>query len=149
MLCPFMYPSALPEQKGYIMKKVIYIFANGEKSEVEVSDEIAAIITELEQVEENGSRKQRYHCYSLEDREEHGIEHASTEDHFKSLFEDVSYIEKIHYAIEQLKPTHKEIIIALFFEGKSQEEVARTLEINQSNVSRQLQTALKKIKKFL
>lgn len=144
-----MYPSALPEQKGYIMKKIIYTFANGETSEVEVSDEIAAVIAEFEQVEENDSRKQRYHCYSLEDREEHGIEHASTEDRFKSLFEDVSYIEKIHYAIEQLKPTHKEIIIALFFEGKSQEEVARTLEINQSNVSRQLQTALKKLKKFL
>ena len=131
------------------MKKIIYTFANGETSEVEVSDEIAAVIAEFEQVEENDSRKQRYHCYSLEDREEHGIEHASTEDRFKSLFEDVSYIEKIHYAIEQLKPTHKEIIIALFFEGKSQEEVARTLEINQSNVSRQLQTALKKLKKFL
>ena len=144
-----MYPSALPEQKGYIMKKVIYIFANGEKSEVEVSDEIAAIITELEQVEENGSRKQRYHCYSLEDREEHGIEHASTDDQLKSLFEDTSNDEKLHYAINQLRPTHKRIIMALFFEGKSQEEVARTLEINQSNVSRQLQTALQKIKKFL
>ena len=131
------------------MKKVIYTFANGEKSEVEVSDEIAAVIAELELVEENDSRKQRYHCYSLEDREEHGIEHASTEDQFKSLFEDDSNNEKIHYAIEQLKPTHKRIIIAIFFEGKSQEEVARDLGINQSNVSRQLQTAFKKIKKYL
>ena len=44
--------------------KIKYTFANGEVSEVEVSEEIGAVIIDSRRKEENQARKERYHCYS-------------------------------------------------------------------------------------
>ena len=46
--------------------EIKYKFANGDVSLVEVSDEIGEMIIQSRRVEENGERKQRYHCYSLD-----------------------------------------------------------------------------------
>lgn len=44
--------------------KITYKFTTGEVTEVEVSDEIGAVIVESRRKEENLARKERYHCYS-------------------------------------------------------------------------------------
>lgn len=47
--------------------KIKYRFANGEVSEVEVDDELGAVITASRREEENYERKMRYHCpYSID-----------------------------------------------------------------------------------
>lgn len=46
--------------------KIKYTFANGEVTEVEVSEEIGVVIIDSRRKEENLARKERYHCYSLD-----------------------------------------------------------------------------------
>ena len=56
--------------------KIRYEFANGEVTEVEVSEEVGAVIVESRREEENLARKNRYHCYSLDDVDYEGLEYA-------------------------------------------------------------------------
>ena len=46
--------------------KIKYEFADGTVSEVEVEESIGAVIIEDRQLEDNLSRKEHYHCYSLD-----------------------------------------------------------------------------------
>lgn len=43
-----------------------YAFADGTISEVEVDEKLGSLIIEYRQDEENLSRKERYHCFSIE-----------------------------------------------------------------------------------
>ena len=47
--------------------KINYTFNNGENSEVEVNEEIGAVILESRRKEENMERNRRRRCYSLDD----------------------------------------------------------------------------------
>ena len=44
--------------------KINYEFINGEKTEIEVEENIGTWILDSRRVEENLARKERYHCYS-------------------------------------------------------------------------------------
>ena len=46
--------------------KIQWNFADGTKSEVEVNEELGEFITASRREEDNLSRKERYHCYSLD-----------------------------------------------------------------------------------
>lgn len=46
--------------------KIKYEFADGTVSEVEMEESIGAVIIEDRRLEDNLSRKERYHCYSLD-----------------------------------------------------------------------------------
>lgn len=149
MLCPFMYPSALPEQKGYIMKKVIYTFANGEKAEIEVNDELAAVIAECERAEHANDEKQRYHCYSLDECDYEGADFACDDKGFSQLFEENKESERLSVALSHLTKCQFAAVQAVFFEGLTQEEYAAKRGIKQSTVSIMIKRALIRIKKFL
>ena len=60
--------------------KIKYRFANGEVSEVEVDDELGAVITASRREEENYERKMRYHCpYSIDKLVYEGEDYADKE----------------------------------------------------------------------
>jgi len=59
--------------------KISYTFANGENSEVEVSEEIGTFILDSRREEDNLGRKERYHCYSLDAAEFEGEDMADCE----------------------------------------------------------------------
>ena len=50
--------------------KINYTFANGEVSEVEVSEDIGTFILDSRREEDNIGRKERYHCYSIDAADE-------------------------------------------------------------------------------
>ena len=54
--------------------KINYTFNNGENSEVEVNEEIGAVILESRRKEENLARKERYHCVSMDNSEFEGVD---------------------------------------------------------------------------
>ena len=59
--------------------KIKYEFADGTVSEVEVEESIGAVIIEDRRLEDNLSRKERYHCYSLDAAQFVGEEYADRE----------------------------------------------------------------------
>ena len=56
--------------------KIKYEFADGTVSEVEVEESIGAVIIEYRRLEDNLSRKERYHCYSLDAAQFEGAEYV-------------------------------------------------------------------------
>ena len=56
--------------------KISYTFANGENSEVEVSEEIGTFILDSRREEDNLGRKERYHCYSMDAADYEGEDYA-------------------------------------------------------------------------
>ena len=80
---PFLFPLSAcctsSTGKESIMK-IKYRFANGEVSEVEVDDELGAVITASRRKEENYERKMRYHCpYSIDKLVYEGEDYADKE----------------------------------------------------------------------
>lgn len=58
---------------------IIYNFADGTTSEVNVSDEIGSVIIKAQREEENLSRKEHNHCLSIEGFLYEGVELSSGE----------------------------------------------------------------------
>ena len=63
--------------------------------------------------------------------------------------EKEEFNEKLHEAIEKLRPRQKEIIIKVFFEEKTQREVSIELGVAESTISITLERALNNLKKIL
>ena len=64
--------------------KIKYVFANGDVSEVEVSEEIGAIVIDSRKAEHAQQEKERYHCYSLDAIDYEGDEYGRCEDYGES-----------------------------------------------------------------
>ncbi len=62
--------------------KINYNFINGEHSEIDVSDELGAIILDLRREEENNDRRYRRHNYSLEQGTEDGFDYPHEDEAF-------------------------------------------------------------------
>ena len=56
--------------------KIKYKFATGEVMEIEVSDEIGAVITASRKAEHALEERNRYHCYSLDAIDYEGLEYG-------------------------------------------------------------------------
>ena len=66
--------------------KIKYVFNNGEIKEVEVSEEIGAVIEESRRKEAALAKKEQRHCYSLDAVTYEGVEYGEL-DFAKSLFD--------------------------------------------------------------
>lgn len=130
------------------MKKVIYTFANGEKAEVEVNDELAAVIAECERAEHANDEKQRCHCYSLDECDYEGSDFACEDEGFARLFEEKKDSERLSVALSHLTKCQFAAIQAVFFEGLTQEEYAQKCGISHQIVSKHIKYAIKKLKKI-
>ena len=142
-------------------KKVIYKVTTKYSIEIE-TENIAEekLIEELnKEFERQLKQDKTYHArtVSLEYlNQKYGFEPADT-----SLSEDEQEIieqqelkkeefnEKLHEAIEKLRPRQKEIIIKIFFEEKTQIEVAKELGVTKGCISTTLARALNNLRKYL
>lgn len=127
--------------------KIKYEFAT-ESVEIEVSDEWATILVDLDRQEYNNDQNEtRRHC-SLE---AYGINHeelASDEDTLADLIREES-ADSVRAAMRKLKDSYRELLQALFFDGVSNEEYARRCGVAPAAISQRKKTALKKLKNFL
>lgn len=139
-------------------KKVIYQITRKQYKVIEVeTPEQEELIKELNRDFEREDKREKTvqaRCISLDYLfESEGFEPA---DDSPSVYE--AYIQKaenealnarIHKAIAALTPRQREIIIKVYFEEKSQVEVAKELGVTEGTVSVTLERALTNLKKFL
>lgn len=136
------------ERKGHKMK-ITYKFVTGEVAEVEVSEEIGAVIVDLDRLEYNNDHKETRRHYSLEGKVYEGMDYAVEDPGLEALFAGPTDEERLHAAIRQLSPDQKEMVRAIYFENMSVNDYAARMGVTQSAISHRLQTVKKQLKKLL
>ncbi len=128
--------------------KIDYEFINGERTEVEVGDEIGRFILDSRRIEENKERKERYHSYLLENATYEGNEYASKDTPESVLLEKFES-KRIKNALESLSITQRRRLL-MSAEGMSINKIARLEGIQPNAAWKSVKSAKKKfLKKFL
>lgn len=120
--------------------KIKYEFADGTVSEVEVEESIGAVI-----VEDNLSRKERYHCYSLNAAQFEGDGYG-TEETPESQIERQMEAERISHVLDRLSETQRRRLL-MFADGMSMREIARKEKVQHRAVVKSIEGARKIFKK--
>ena len=126
--------------------KIKYEFADGTVSEVEVEESIGAVIIEDRRLEDNLSRKERYHSYSLDAAQFEGAEYSDRETPETKMEREME-TEHIAQALDGLSEVQRRRILMLAG-GMSVNEIARKEGVHHSVVSETISAARKKFKKF-
>lgn len=127
--------------------KVKYEFDNGEVTEVEVSEEIGAMIIDSRREEESGNRKERRHCYSLDAIVYEGTEYG-TPDFTEEMFDDRKERDvRVREAFSHLSSVQQRRLLMLAG-GMSVREIARREGKNFRTVYDSIEAAKKKFLKF-
>ena len=123
--------------------KIIYTFDNGETSEVEVSEEIGAVIIKSRREEASRNKTEHRHCYSLDAIAYEGIEFGEADGY---SFENADRDEKISNAFSILSDIQKQRLMMLA-QGVSIREIARQEGKNYRSVYESIEAARKKLLK--
>ena len=125
--------------------KIKYEFADGTVSEVEVEESLGAVIIEDRRLEDNLSRKERYHCYSLDAVQFEGIEYADGKTPEKQM-EQEQDAERIAQALDGLSDVQKRRLL-MYAEGKTLREIARMEGVDHKAVKKSIEAARKIFRK--
>lgn len=126
--------------------KIKYEFADGTVSEVEVEESIGAVIIEDRRLEDNLSRKERYHCYSLDAAQFEGAEYAGGETP-ESLLVSAECRGELQEVLGGLTEVQKERVRCLA-DGLSINEIARREGVAPNAVMKSVKGVREKLKKF-
>jgi len=128
--------------------KIMYRFADGHVEELEVAQEVAETLKELDRREYNNNHRETRRHVTFDCTEEKSWL-AVDDQRLSQLFDDPSEEVQLRMAINQLEQHHRNLIIAIFYRGIKIVEYARLSGVSQSAISQQLGIAIKKLKKFL
>ena len=125
-----------------------YRFADGHIEELEVEQENAEALNELDRKEYNNTQKETRRHVSFDVSEE--LSWLAVDDQRLTRVVDGATEEtRLHAAISKLSTRQQTLIRELFFHRKTQAAIAEQLGISQQAVSDQLSTIIKKLKKLL
>jgi len=124
--------------------KIKYEFADGTKTEVEVTEEVGAVIIDSRKAEHAQDEKQRYHCYSLDAIDFEGLEYAA-KDSAEDFPEELR--ERVRNAYSKLTDIQKKRIL-LLSKGLSVREIADLENVHHRAIEDSIQQARKKFLKF-
>ena len=136
------------ERKVAFLMKIKYEFVDGDV-ELEVSDEWASVLAELDRLERNNDKKEKRRHYSLEACTYEGADYAVEDKGISALFEGLGDTERLNEALTHLSSKQQALIRAIYFEGISVTKYAERLGVTKGAVSQQLKTIRKKLKKFI
>ena len=126
---------------------VRYQFVTGEVTEVEVSEEIGAVITASRRDEHALEERNRYHCYSFDAIEYEGKEYADP-DTPESIHERTERDKRLYAALETLTEVQRRRLL-MRAEGLSYREIARREGVSDhKKIQKSINEAREKIKKI-
>lgn len=128
--------------------KIRYEFATGEVSEIEVSEELGRVIEEMTHQAALRDRAETRRHVSLNKLQEAGVSFAD-DICVETLAEQAVDRAALLRAMEQLLPQQKELLLKVYFEGRSCASIARELVQNERTVRERLYRAQNRLKKFL
>ena len=125
--------------------KIKYKFATGEVTEVEVSDEIGAVITASRKAEHALEERNRYHCYSLDAIDYEGLEYGEC-DEYPIEDDSAERAERIKAAFSQLTGTQQRRL-RLYADGRTLRGIAALENTKFQSVAESIEAAKKKFLK--
>ena len=131
------------------MVKITYRFADGHVEELEVEQEVAETLKELDRQEYNNNhRETRRHSAldALEYEGEYFIDQNYSVEGLVLWKQDVG---DLLNAIHSLDAKQQELITAVFYQKRTVSQIARESGVSQAAISQRLQTAIKNLKKLL
>ncbi len=129
------------------MIKIVYKFADGTTSEVEVDDELGLEIQAMDRAEASADRKERRHCpLSLDRAKYEGMEFAdpNTREKQEELDESQAKVEAFKATLTPIQLRRLEMLE----DGMSEREIARIENTNFKSVHESIQQVRKKYLKF-
>ena len=128
--------------------KIAYRFADGHVEELEVEQEVAETLKELDRQEYNNNHRETRRHVTFDCTEEKTWL-AVDDQRLSRLFDSPPDEIRLRIAINQLEQHHRDLIIAIFYRGIKIVEYARLSGVSQSAISQQLSNAIKKLKKYM
>ena len=129
--------------------KITYRFADGHMEELEVEQEVAETIKELDRQEYNNNHKETRRHYHLEGCAYEGDDFATEDPALARLLEDDGLLAKLPSAVTSLLPRQRRLINQVFVEKKTYVAIAREDGVDESAVRKAVGRALKKLEKLL
>ena len=126
------------------MKTITYTFANGEQKEIEVSEEVAEALAEMDRTEHASDEFERYHCpYSIDAIVYEGSEYSSTTMSPEFLIESAELKQQINKCFDKLTSTQKRRV-QMLSNGFSLRDIARIENKDIKTIRESINAARKK-----
>lgn len=131
------------------MKTITYYFADGTTNTVEVSDEFYALYEDMEKKEALSNRRYTRRTQSLEKSFDNGWDVEDPILDIAAIYEDKELANKLHAAISLLSPSQQSLLKKVFWEYKTQKEIAEEENVSPVAIHQRLERILARLKKIL
>jgi len=128
--------------------KIRYEFANGEISEVEVSEELGRTLAEMTHRAALRDRAETRRHVSLDKLLSLGAQIGDGNPSVEELMEQALDMAALRRAMDQLEPQQKELLRMVYEEGRTCASIARDEGVNPRTVRERLYRAQEKLKKI-
>lgn len=129
------------------MNKDRYILLHGEK--IYVSEEVYRAFYQPIWREAKQQKVRHEMEYSLDALRDSGIDAISETDPIEQILLDKLLLDKLYAVLAELEIDERNLLHALYIQGKSGEEVAKSLGISRAAVHKRKHKALSKLKNLL
>jgi len=125
-------------------KKCYAIFddVEGKTQEIEISKDVANALKTEQRYENAVKRANERHTVSIDlfNYESDAFAYYDSYD-FENDTAELSNEEKVHYVLERMKPKQANLLRILFFDGMTQEQIAKSEGVSQAAIAQRLMTA--------
>ena len=129
--------------------KIRYEFANGEISEVEVSEELGRTLAEMTHKAALRDRAETRRHVSLDKLLSLGAQIGDSNPSVEELTEQALDMAALRRAVDQLEPQQRELLCMVYEEGRSCASIAREDDVSEYAVRDRLYRIHKKLKNLL
>ena len=128
--------------------KIRYEFANGEISEVEVSEELGRTLAERTHRAALRDRAETRRYMSLDKLLSLGAQIGDGSPSVEELTEQALDLAALRRAVDQLEPQQQALVQKVFYENRSIASIAREEGVNPATVSHRLERIYRKLNKI-
>lgn len=128
--------------------KIRYEFVTGEFSEIEVDDSLGELLVDFDRQEYNNDHKETRRHVSLDGMEYEGELFSSVADTADEV-ERREELARLMRAMEALSPAQRELVLKVYFEGRSLVSIAAEENVCHVAIVRRLNRIYEKLRKNL
>lgn len=128
--------------------KIRYEFANGEISEVEVSEELGQTLAEMTHRAALRDRAETRRHVSLDKLLSLGAQIGDGQPSVEELTEQALDMAALRRAVDQLEPQQRALVQKVFYENRPIASIAREEGVNPATVSHRLERIYRKLNKI-